>query len=48
MTIKKMPAALGGVVVLMSVAVESRYGVEQGPVAVAPADETPGGNTPWT
>ncbi|AQW54211.1 MULTISPECIES: hypothetical protein [Streptomyces] len=45
MAIKKLPAAAGAVVVLG--AVGNQHGVEQGPVAVTPADETPG-NTPWT
>ncbi|MEV5121819.1 hypothetical protein AB0K49_03255 [Streptomyces decoyicus] len=48
MAIKKLPAAVGAVVVLLLGAVGNQHGMEQGPAAVLPADETPAGNTPWT
>ncbi|MFE9094249.1 hypothetical protein [Streptomyces sp. NPDC007264] len=43
MVIKKFLAAAGAAVVLVLGAAGIQHGVEQGPVAVAPAD-----NTPWT
>ncbi|MFF8790912.1 hypothetical protein [Streptomyces sp. NPDC015125] len=48
MAIKKSPAAAGAVVVLVLRAAGNQHGVEQGPVAVLAAGETPAGNTPWT
>ncbi|MGW7489191.1 hypothetical protein [Streptomyces sp. NPDC054786] len=48
MAIKKLPAAAGAVVVLILGAVGHQHGVEQGPVAVTPADGPPADNTPWT
>ncbi|WP_159033096.1 hypothetical protein [Streptomyces fodineus] len=48
MAIKKLPAAAGAVVVLVLCAGGNRHSVEQGPVAMTPADETSVDNTPWT
>lgn len=48
MAIKKLPAAAGAVVVLVFGTVGIQHGVEQGPVAVTQAGDTPVGNTPWT
>jgi hypothetical protein len=48
MAIKKLPTAAETVVVLVLGAVGHEHGVEQGPVAVTPAGETPADNTPWT
>ncbi|MER5540062.1 hypothetical protein [Streptomyces mirabilis] len=47
MAIKKLLATAGAVVVLVLGAVGIQHSVEQGPVAVTLADETPS-NTPWT
>ncbi|MFH8570221.1 hypothetical protein [Streptomyces sp. NPDC017993] len=48
MAIKKSLAAAGAVVVLVLGALGNQHGVEQGPVAMTPAGETPARNTPWT
>jgi hypothetical protein len=47
MAIKKSLAAAGAVVVPVPRAAGHQHGVERGPVAATPVDETPG-NTPWT
>lgn len=48
MAIKKSLPATGAGVVPAPGAPGHRRGVEQGPVAVLPAGETPTDNTPWT
>ncbi|MEW1751751.1 hypothetical protein ACIQU1_21980 [Streptomyces angustmyceticus] len=48
MAIRKLPAAAEAVVVLVPGAAGHQHSVEQGPVAVLSAGETPGSNTPWT
>jgi hypothetical protein len=48
MVIKRLLAAAGAVVVLVLGAAGNQHGAEQGPVAVAAADEALDGNTPWT
>ncbi|WP_164492885.1 hypothetical protein [Streptomyces lydicus] len=48
MAFKKLLPATGAGVVLHLGAVGHQRGVEQGPIAVLPAGETPADNTPWT
>lgn len=48
MAIKNLASATGAGVVPVLGAVGHQRGMEQGPVAVLPAGETPAGNTPWT
>ncbi|MFG2490490.1 hypothetical protein ACGFSD_05385 [Streptomyces caniferus] len=48
MAIKNLASATGAGVVPVPDALGHQRGMEQGPVAVLPAGETPADNTPWT